>query len=128
LFCADAGQYRMPFIRTPYLLSASQFDRYQLPYNEGSAPPYANAHLAYANSFQASILGVVRALPTEQQPGSAVFSSACFKHVRAAGSAQQASPARAHARAARALTLPRCARRTSARRIRAAFGGSESEG
>ena len=28
------GQYRLPYVETLYLLSASQFDKYQLPYNE----------------------------------------------------------------------------------------------
>ena len=29
------GQFRIPFVTTPYLMSASQFDKYQLPYVEG---------------------------------------------------------------------------------------------
>jgi hypothetical protein len=74
------GQYRMPFIRTRYLLSASQFDRYQLPYNEGQSPPYGGAKLTYADDFQAIVSSIVHSLPNAEQPGSAVFSSACFKH------------------------------------------------
>ncbi len=74
------GQYRMPFIRTRYLLSASQFDRYQLPYNEGQSPPYGGAKLTYADDFQAIVSSIVHSLPNSEQPGSAVFSSACFKH------------------------------------------------
>ena len=42
------GQFRMPYVTTPYLLSASQFDKYQLPYNEGAAPPFNPQQLDYA--------------------------------------------------------------------------------
>ena len=34
------GQYRMPFLRTPYLANEAQFDSFQLEYNEGGPPPY----------------------------------------------------------------------------------------
>jgi hypothetical protein len=78
------GQYRVPFTRTPYLISASQFDLFQLPYNEGALPPphglYAGASLAYADAFQRAVRAVVLDLPTAAQAGSAVYSSACFKH------------------------------------------------
>lgn len=47
--CADAypgdegwkclfGEYRVPFLRTPYLMSASQFDHYQLPCVRSRSP------------------------------------------------------------------------------------------
>jgi hypothetical protein len=74
------GQYRMPYITTPFLLSASQFDKYQLPYNEGGAPPYLGQSLSYADAFQTVVRDLVLNLPTPNQPGSAMFSSACFKH------------------------------------------------
>ncbi len=74
------GQYRIPYVATPYLLSASQFDRFQLPYNEGSWPPYEGGNLTYANGFQAAVRSVALNLPTAAQPRSAVYSSACFKH------------------------------------------------
>lgn len=82
------GQYRLPFVESRYLVSASQFDLFQLPYDEGSSPPYSmsNGQLAYASSFQAAVRGVFvgppRVAPTASQAaqGSAVFSSACFKH------------------------------------------------
>jgi hypothetical protein len=70
----------MPFLRTRYLLSASQFDKYQLPYNSGAAPPFNAAQLSYANMFQGVVASVVSGLPNAQQPGSFVYSSACFKH------------------------------------------------
>ncbi len=123
--CCSAGlfgQYRAPYLATPYLLSASQFDKYQcvgpagvpcggtaiafhahdesgcaltrpvpahprtislsrLPFNENGAPPYNSpAQAAYALQFQADVRSVMLNLPTAYQPGSAVFSSACFKH------------------------------------------------
>lgn len=67
-------------MQTPYLLSASQFDRFQLPYNEGSNPPYKGANLTYANRFQAAVRAIMLELPTSAQPRSAVYSSACYKH------------------------------------------------
>jgi hypothetical protein len=75
------GAYRLPFVRSPFLLSASQFDKYQLPYNEGADPPYTGDELTYAAAFQTAVRSVVLTLPTAAQPGSAVYSSACFKHV-----------------------------------------------
>jgi hypothetical protein len=74
------GEYRLPFIKTPYLLSASQFDKYQLSYNEAASPPYTGDALTYADAFQSTVRGVLAGLPTPQQAGSAVFSTACFKH------------------------------------------------
>ena len=74
------GAYRVPFLTTPYLMSASQFDKYQLPYNEGAMPPYNTTELAYAQSFQTAVRAVVETLPNSGQAGSAVFSSACFEH------------------------------------------------
>ena len=74
------GQYRLPFLKTPYLLSASQFDKYQLSYNEAASPPYTGDALTYADGFQSTVRGVLAGLPTPQQAGSAVFSTACFKH------------------------------------------------
>ena len=81
------GQYRLPFVQTPYLLSASQFDKYQLPYNEGVMPPYNGGALAYANAFQAEVRSVVLGLPAAGQSQSAVYSSACFQHCVTLGGA-----------------------------------------
>jgi hypothetical protein len=78
------GQYRLPYVQTPYLISFSQSDRFQLPYNEGGNgggyPPYTGANLTYADMFQAAVREVALQLPTAAQPRSAVFSSACFTH------------------------------------------------
>jgi hypothetical protein len=94
------GQYRLPFVRTPFLVSASQFDKFQyvarggplaaptpseralrrLGYNEGGNPPYNASQVSYADAFQLQVRSVLSGIPTAEQPGSAVFTSACFKH------------------------------------------------
>ena len=74
------GQYRLPFVRTPYALNAAQFDKFALPYNEGGNPPYGAAGLQYADAFQSAIRSALAPLPTAAQPGSAIFSAACFHH------------------------------------------------
>ena len=50
------------------------------PYNEGGNPPYNAAGLAYASNFQAAVRSALGPLPTSEQAGSAIFSSACFHH------------------------------------------------
>ncbi len=74
------GQYRLPFVQTPYALNAAQFDKFQLPYNEGGDPPYDAMGLAYAAGFQTAVRSALAPVPTTAQPGSAVFSAACFHH------------------------------------------------
>jgi Pectinacetylesterase len=74
------GQYRLPFVETPYAMNAAQFDKFQLPYNEGGNPPYNAAGLAYASNFQDAVRSALAPLPTSEQPGSAVYSAACFHH------------------------------------------------
>lgn len=132
-------QYRLPYLQTPYLLSASQartaasrprcppiqplrapgsacllsvsfpdislitrcsvllfrsfvrqFDKYQLPYNEGSNPPYRGAALAYANEFQARDRGKGHcSVACPPQPsGRLTFAAVCVaRAVRAGGCA-----------------------------------------
>jgi hypothetical protein len=75
------GQYRLPFVQTPYVINAAQFDKFQLPYNEGGEPPYNTpTAVQYANNFQAAVRSALAPVPTAQQNGSAVFSAACFHH------------------------------------------------
>lgn len=73
-------QFRAPFVRTPFLMSASQFDQFQLPYNEGSPPPYDAGQMMYAAQYQLAVRGILELLPNMQQPGTAIFSSSCYKH------------------------------------------------
>lgn len=74
------GEFRLPFVTTPYILNAAQFDNFQVPYNEGANPPYDAAQLAYAESFQQAVLTALAPVPTAAQAQSGVFSSACFHH------------------------------------------------
>jgi hypothetical protein len=78
------GEYRVPFLRVPYLLSASQADSFQLGVNLQAQPPYDATSLqrTFADGFQARVRTVLAALPTASQAeqGSAVFSSACYGH------------------------------------------------
>jgi hypothetical protein len=78
------GQYRMPFVTTPYIMQASQLDTFQIEININAAgdmlPPSAPWQYAYALRFQAAEKAVVAGLPTPTQTGSAVFSPACFHH------------------------------------------------
>jgi hypothetical protein len=74
------GQYRMPFLKTPYLANEAQFDSFQLPFNEGAPPPYNTSGMAYALSFQAAMAAEAASLPTAAQANSSFFSAACYKH------------------------------------------------
>ena len=58
------GEYRMPFVRTPYFLIASQDDSYQLYYNTGeNVPPYPTPAMEeYGASFAARTQELIRAL------------------------------------------------------------------
>jgi hypothetical protein len=83
------GEYRMPTLVTPFLMSASQDDRFQLSWNIGgnSTAGYTPAiwhpsQRAYADAFVVSMSSVIAGLPTAEQAnsGSMVFSTACFHH------------------------------------------------
>ena len=78
------GQYRMPFVTTPFFLNEAQFDSFQVEYNLGGEPtPRYGFQVQWADAFQQTMLGVVRALPTASQSRSGVFSSSW--RVRRAG-------------------------------------------
>lgn len=71
------GEYRMPFLQTPYFLIASQDDSYQLYCNTGNtSPPYQSSDMeTYSASFAARTQELVIELsnaqvtiPTEQTP------------------------------------------------------------
>jgi hypothetical protein len=72
------GAFRLPTVHTQWLASAPQFDADQLVYDVGSPPPYTGAQLSYADIFQRNVRSAVMQLPSAQQGGSAVYSSACF--------------------------------------------------
>jgi hypothetical protein len=59
------GQYRMPFVRTPYFLVASQYDAYQLEGNTQTEPVlYTDDTTAYAESFGATVRSDLDTLAT----------------------------------------------------------------
>ncbi len=75
------GQYRMPFVTTPYFLSESQFDSFQMLYNCGGETPRYGFQVTWADTFQTLMRSVVSSLPTPSQAGSSgVFSSTCLLH------------------------------------------------
>ncbi len=78
------GQYRMPFMKTPYIIQASQLDTFQIEINinAGGAmlPPTTPDQFAFAQRFQAAAKNVIAGIPTASQPGSGIFSPACFHH------------------------------------------------
>lgn len=70
------GQYRMQFVKTPYLLIASQYDSYQLNYNLGG-PPHSGKQLHYAEDFAKETVSLLQSLEDGEHR---VFSHACFNH------------------------------------------------
>uniref|UniRef100_A0A7S2SGH9 Uncharacterized protein n=1 Tax=Rhizochromulina marina TaxID=1034831 RepID=A0A7S2SGH9_9STRA len=81
------GQYRMPFIKTSYLMVAAQYDGWQLSHDvhdyQGieADPVYTEDELDYVNSFGAATQALVQTLPSAVETGSAlVFSPACYSH------------------------------------------------
>jgi O-palmitoleoyl-L-serine hydrolase len=83
------GQYRMPFLQTPYVLIASHFDSYQLNKNLGADPidgKYANSDMDdYAADFavktKQSLLELYDNAPTNLPQGPALIHSwGCYNH------------------------------------------------
>ena len=78
------GEYRLPLLRTPYMLIASQFDTFQLDYNFGcsswacSSPARASGEqAAYALRFANRTASLLRALAVGPR---LVFSNRCHQH------------------------------------------------
>lgn len=82
------GQYRMPFVKTPYLLIASQYDSYQLSNNIGEEPVVEGHYLnpaatEYAKAFAEktrTLLSELQVTKTEKTETSLIFSWACYNH------------------------------------------------
>jgi len=79
------GEYRIPFVKTPYLLVASQYDSFQLWSNLqvwlgwwSHDPLKKQAQQQYALSFAKRTLSVVK--PLGGSPGFAMYSQACWDH------------------------------------------------
>jgi hypothetical protein len=68
----------MPYISTPLLVQASQYDLFQVPY-DCCSPPFSSTQLAMVErirlAFRTSMGTVIR-----EQPQSTAFSPACFTH------------------------------------------------
>merc|ERR1712107_752024 len=72
------GQYRLPTLKTPYLLVASQYDSYQLGNNVGHKPGN-DQEKAYAENFAKATRDLVQAV-NASSTRTAVFSWACYNH------------------------------------------------
>lgn len=73
------GQYRMPFVKTPYMLVASQNDAYQLG-NLVQHYPSTDEDKAYAENFAVLTVELLNKLKTIN-PASALYSWACYNHM-----------------------------------------------
>jgi len=72
-------EYRMPYVRTPYFMVASQADEFQLSTNIGHDPPYNTAELSYALTFAKAT--VDRVLTTKAECSScSIMSWSCYNH------------------------------------------------
>ena len=67
----------------------AQFDAFQLPYNIGGWPQLSQpAQMAYADSWQATMVAALDTLPTvSQSNSSSVFSLSCLRHCLTMGPA-----------------------------------------
>ena len=75
------GQYRLPYVKVPYLLSQPLWEAAQLRGDEGGVPPpYApgTREAAFANAFGAAARAQLVQLPAPNQGGSSVFAPACY--------------------------------------------------
>ena len=71
------GQYRLPFVSTPYIVNAAQFDSFAMLYDLGGNIPQTPGQVAFANEFQQATL---EALQAAVRGGQAVFSTSCLVH------------------------------------------------
>ena len=74
------GQYRMPFLKTPYFISASQDDLFQIYEDIGNAP-VTQEQLQYAANFANITKRTMLSLhDSHSNTKTAVFSWSCFNH------------------------------------------------
>lgn len=75
------GQFRIPFVKTPYLMVASQYDAYQLIFNMGTIPPYSSEiEYEYANEFGKLTKNLLEELVNKKKMGFSYYSWVCFNH------------------------------------------------
>lgn len=71
------GVYRLPFLDTPYLINAAQFDSFAMVYDDAGNVPSTQGQVALADEFQQAVL---QAVQISIQKGQAVFSATCLVH------------------------------------------------
>lgn len=79
------GQYRMPFMKTPYVLIASNFDQYQLPYDIGMDPVNGTYTEDSANDYAMNWSNLTKSLLTDLSKysyatNSYIHSWSCYNH------------------------------------------------
>lgn len=78
------GEYRLPFVKTPYLVVASQYDEYQLGKNHIWPINTPSSKRAYASELARRTATAMRALratwPLHAAKQNAVFSWSCNEH------------------------------------------------
>lgn len=80
------GQFRMPHVKTPYLMTAAQFDGWQLSHlvenyqGIDSSPSYTSEQRAYAEVFGAKTMALAQTLPSAMTPWAIIYSTACYNH------------------------------------------------
>jgi len=70
------GQYRMTLVATTFFANIPQLDDFEMMYDSDNFEPVTPAQLAFVDSFQDAVLGLIAALP----PGTGVFSPTCLVH------------------------------------------------
>lgn len=78
------GQYRLPTLKTPYFLVASQYDSFQLESSVGRKPS-TDGELQYANELAAATRQLGSNLSSKD--GVVVFSWACYNHATSTSNA-----------------------------------------
>eukprot|EP00416_Gambierdiscus_australes_P024054 CAMPEP_0171075066 /NCGR_PEP_ID=MMETSP0766_2-20121228/12548_1 /TAXON_ID=439317 /ORGANISM="Gambierdiscus australes, Strain CAWD 149" /LENGTH=406 /DNA_ID=CAMNT_0011531901 /DNA_START=17 /DNA_END=1238 /DNA_ORIENTATION=+ len=79
------GQYRLPHMRTPYFIVASQYDSFQLGLNLGHPFPVGQEDEEYAERFRNSTrrsLSSIAMMAMQNNSHVGVYSSACYVHAR----------------------------------------------
>eukprot|EP00658_Telonema_sp_P-2_P048181 TRINITY_DN36663_c0_g2_i1.p1 TRINITY_DN36663_c0_g2~~TRINITY_DN36663_c0_g2_i1.p1 ORF type:complete len:391 (+),score=66.92 TRINITY_DN36663_c0_g2_i1:201-1373(+) len=77
------GQFRMPFVRTPYLMTASQYDSWQLRFDvcdDLLGCTIRSDAMAYTDSYGMLVQQYLMGFPPVPDGKSAVYSQACYNH------------------------------------------------
>jgi hypothetical protein len=80
------GQFRMPHVKTPYLMVAAQFDGWQLSHlvedyqGIDSSPSFTDEQTAYVEVFGSKTTALAQTLPSAVTSRAIVYSTACYNH------------------------------------------------